>query len=282
MARVSLGLVVLLVALALGDVPASWRVKFDAGELLYAAVTPEAQLNATIGNGFVATSVGSDTVFMAGVYNGYNNTTPSHRARIVGYPSLTFTVAGETLAGYALDLTEAVFMHRTTLGQQSSVVQRSTYAHRVRRNLIVVEAALLEGTSPVSLISAVNLGAPSTDVSVPVRAVENDGIVVYSFQTLLSEDPWVPAINIIVDGAAQCSFTLSRTTATRAYRCLERGIPSLMFTSRAHCCGKKRSSTLQDASALSMSQAATASLCKRWFPPCITYFRLCARIGRTR
>lgn len=212
-------LVVVVVSLA-SAIPADWQGQYDDGTLLYSAGVPDnAQLNATIGNGFVATAVGSDTTYMAGVFNGYNNTTPSHRARLPGFAALTLSAPGAFVQGLALDLVRAV--HHTRVLVNGTVVQWSTYAHRVRREVVVVEVRAWGGAGAPAVVlqTHMNWGAPSEDVTAPAPVEGHPGCV--SATALLAEDPGnvaptrivvcgpplVPAtLTLVPDGAATARF----------------------------------------------------------------------------
>lgn len=60
-----------------------WISKWQEGSLLWTInePNPTSGKSATVGNGYVATAITSDSVFISGLFNGYNTSTPSHRAR---------------------------------------------------------------------------------------------------------------------------------------------------------------------------------------------------------
>ena len=103
----------------------------------------------SVANGYVGTVIYSDTIHVSGVFNGkaYPKKHPvypvylyqhTHRARIPSTASVGFSipgVSGDT--SYALDVHEAVF-YRWFKATNLSVEQR-IYAHRTRKNLLVVE-----------------------------------------------------------------------------------------------------------------------------------------------
>jgi hypothetical protein len=95
-----------------GSVPTEWRADADAASLLYIgddAAVPAAQMPA-IGNGYVATQIGSDAVYVSGVFNGHATDAPSHRARI---PSPVNIRAPGTSSHAALHLREATYYRRS-------------------------------------------------------------------------------------------------------------------------------------------------------------------------
>lgn len=71
-----LGLFLVSVA---SEIPADWAGRHQLGHLLYSPVPTTGTLNATVGNGYVATSVYSDTIYISGLFNGDSDVTPSHR-----------------------------------------------------------------------------------------------------------------------------------------------------------------------------------------------------------
>lgn len=67
------------------------------------ALPSDPRLNPSVGNGYLATTVFSDTVYVSGIYNGRSTKTPSHRARI---PSTSAIVLRTNLSSNA---TEKIF-----------------------------------------------------------------------------------------------------------------------------------------------------------------------------
>ena len=97
------------------------------------------RLMATIGNGFLATSVFSDSVFVAGVYNGRRRE-PSHRARVPSSVAIRMSLEDKSITTttiYSLDVQKGLFTHR--IEGSGLVVEELLYAHRKLQNLIVVE-----------------------------------------------------------------------------------------------------------------------------------------------
>lgn len=97
------------------------------------------RLMATIGNGFLATSVFSDSVFVSGVYNGRRRE-PSHRARVPSTASIRMSLVDKavtTSTTYSLDVQKGVFTHRVE--GCGFIVEELIYAHRKLPNLLVVE-----------------------------------------------------------------------------------------------------------------------------------------------
>ena len=170
------------------QVPTDWQKRYYEGTLLFSPTKVDGSIGATIGNGFLATTVNSDTLYISGVYNGYNNTTPSHRARIPGFSSIDFSARGEVVVGFALDLETATYHKRSLIG--SSFVESTTYAHRSRRNVFVYELCLVNSTYTTKIDLNVNEGSNSGDIS----AVDTYNITSFpktivgrKFSTLLAE-----------------------------------------------------------------------------------------------
>ena len=108
-----------LTAVALGaavvradGVPPEWTADASASHLLYVATDsglPASQMPA-IGNGYLATQIGGDAIFVAGVFNGLATEAPSHHARI---PSTVNFRAPGTPSHAALNLREATYYRRS-------------------------------------------------------------------------------------------------------------------------------------------------------------------------
>jgi hypothetical protein len=64
--------------------PTDWQAAINAGRMLCTADEPavDHKFMPAVGNGYLATQIGSDSIYVAGVYNGEAVSAPSHRARI--------------------------------------------------------------------------------------------------------------------------------------------------------------------------------------------------------
>ena len=103
----------------------------------------------SVANGYVGTVIYSDTVHVSGVFNGkaYPKKYPiypvylyqhTHRARIPSTASINFKISGISgNSSYALDVHEGVF-YKWFKAVNLTVEQR-IYAHRTRKNLLIVE-----------------------------------------------------------------------------------------------------------------------------------------------
>ena len=91
--------------------PPEWLASIAAGDSI--ATHDEAQpdfVAAAVGNGYLATQIGSDAVYVSGVFNGHATDAPSHRARI---PSPVNIRAPGTSSHAALHLREATYYRRS-------------------------------------------------------------------------------------------------------------------------------------------------------------------------
>jgi len=202
--------------------PADWLAAIARGDKLYAATdaTVPGSLMPEIGNGFVASQVGSDALWVAGVYNGYLTADPSHRARV----PTTLAVAAPGVPGpAALDVREATFYRRSfldpsppgtcTLASAVSCsnapgriwIEQRFYAHRAVPSLLVMEVAVLpppaasptpppppqqqQQAAPYAMLALVNApGAPSADIDFAIVPVApGAGFAIVNGSTKVSE-----------------------------------------------------------------------------------------------
>ncbi|RUS83055.1 hypothetical protein EGW08_009194 [Elysia chlorotica] len=117
-----------------------------------------------VGNGNLATVVGSDSLFLNGLYNGANLT--SHRARVpspAGYSIEAVSPTGLTRS-YSLDLGRGVYIESYE-GNGVTVTLR-TFAHRTLTTLLISELTLTRDdvNKKVAVNVTVNPGAASEDV----------------------------------------------------------------------------------------------------------------------
>jgi hypothetical protein len=165
----ALALVALAVTLLLGlcAIPPEWEEDRRNSNLLYAASDEQVkpQFMPAIGNGYLGTQIGSDAIYVSGVYNGVASETPSHRARI---PSTVAFRAPGNVEHTALNLREATYYRRSyilpykdagvgfapcnpwwsrttggscTSGHGKAWVEQRWYAHRLLRSVLVHEVS---------------------------------------------------------------------------------------------------------------------------------------------
>lgn len=129
----------------------------------------------SVANGYVGTVIYSDTVHVSGVFNGkaYPKKYPiypvylyqhAHRARIPSTASINFKINGiEGKSSYALDVGEGVF-YKWFKAVNLTVEQR-IYAHRTRKNLLVVEiTAKNDADREFSMSLVPNMGYVTKDI----------------------------------------------------------------------------------------------------------------------
>lgn len=112
MARILAGLATVLCAVAADGVPPEWTSDASVQSLLYVASDvglPSSQMPA-IGNGYLATQIGGDAIYVSGLFNGLATEAPSHHARI---PSTINFRAPGTASHAALNLREATYYRRS-------------------------------------------------------------------------------------------------------------------------------------------------------------------------
>lgn len=141
----------------------------------------------TIGNGYVASVLYSDTVYVSGLYNGkaypkfypiypINITQHTHRARLPSTCSLAFEVFGiQGDSSYALDIRKGIFYKwfDAVVGNETLTIEQRFYAHRQLRHLIVVEITIKNDLSQnVTLNVSNNFGEYSKDIGLKQYTVD--------------------------------------------------------------------------------------------------------------
>jgi hypothetical protein len=173
-------------------VPTDWGMRMKQGslyfyptEIEYTDINTVYGNGAPLGNGFVGTKADAPSVFIGGVYSvmyevGLEPTPPtwpagtdptwraneSARAHIpatVSSIGVAGNASGFAFAGAALDAERAVYMTRHTACGGKTVVERSSYAHRVHRGLLVTELKIS--------------GACSTELTIPLRSFADDPVI---------------------------------------------------------------------------------------------------------
>lgn len=125
-----------------------------------------------IGNGFLATNVFSDAIYVDGVFNGYRE--DSHRARIPSTAAIRVTsdVISEV---YLLDMWNGVFIHKANLS--NCEVEAQYFAHRLFPNLLVVLIKLKKTSSSHTCLNVqlhLNTGKPSQDFKLQEKTVKDN------------------------------------------------------------------------------------------------------------
>jgi len=205
-------LLLVLFVLTHAAVPPDWQAKVNSGQMLYSA--NDLQVNPTIqtsvGNGFVSTVIGADAMYVAGVFNGFSDQAPSHRA---AFPATLSVAAETTVIGSALALDTATFYRRSQLteiqppktlcapskenvndtlpdacaragchyqpdteecveGFILAQIEQRWYAHRTRYNLLIMEMTITNlATGNVSINFDYSSAFPSPDLNITVYPI---------------------------------------------------------------------------------------------------------------
>ena len=193
-----------------GPPPADWAASVSSGDMLFwGGALPDAGHFPSVGNGYVAKEVGPwhsvgamndfGYFYLAGVFNGVGNTTPSHRAAIPDAADVRLRTGNPI--GAALDLRGGAFLNRTLVRESACdgvQIQQRTYAHRAERSLFVVElrASKIEGGVWPAAGCALTLdwvvGTTSPDFNISLPQPAQTGPVVMSLVTIEAETPDAP------------------------------------------------------------------------------------------
>lgn len=160
------------------------------------ALSWDPRLNPSVGNGYLATTVYSDTVYVSGIFNGRGTETPSHRARI---PSTSAIVIRTNLSSnateeiFSLNVEQGLFYHRLIV--ENFTVEQRIYAHRVHQHLLVTEVSLNNSMrDPVNLFLTNVFGPPSADIEFqreefPCKSPNDPKINTMSGYIRITEEP---------------------------------------------------------------------------------------------
>jgi hypothetical protein len=150
--------------------PNEWKSLIASGDLLYSSSPPPAAISdrerawPPISNGFVGVVAECDKLFVRGVFNGKLWSPQmktfehlSHGAVIA--PLHLFSLENAEPIAWAFDLRNATYITRLRIG--TSTIERSFFAHRTNRNLLVETISLIDGPSAmIKPIFAVNQTFP--------------------------------------------------------------------------------------------------------------------------
>jgi trehalose/maltose hydrolase-like predicted phosphorylase len=168
MARFLCTLLAVLASIAVATVsavPPEWADAVAHADMLYSnaeSSVPPTWLP-SLGNGFLATVVGSDALYAANVFNGDAvGANPSHRARIAS--PINFVIQGAAkVTDAALDLRHGAYLRRYAV--TGGNFEQMVYFHRSYYHTVVVRYSLLSSNS-LKICLKNNPGAASADVSV--------------------------------------------------------------------------------------------------------------------
>ena len=183
------------------------------------------RLNPSVGNGYLATTVYSDTVYVSGIFNGRGTKTPSHRARI---PSTASIVVRSNLTSnateelFSLNVDQGVFYHR--LAVENFTLEQRMYAHRVHQHLLVTEIALQNKMcDTVSLFLTNVFGNQSGDidfqrVDLPRKYQNDPKINAMSGYIRITEEPDSPREGVaVVWGDIPPRLLIKRSSQTQTF-----------------------------------------------------------------
>jgi protein-glucosylgalactosylhydroxylysine glucosidase len=104
--------------------------------MLATVTEPYPELAPFVGNGYGATQLHSQTLYISGLYNGLGTSAPSHRARL---PSpLNTGIANQKPVASAMDFERGVFYTRGVLtADGQTAVEQRWYASQARRSVLV-------------------------------------------------------------------------------------------------------------------------------------------------
>lgn len=150
--------VVVEVAAVPATLPAEWCQDYMQADLLFTG-DEDVKYPPDVGNGFVATVVGAEFVYAAGVFNGpaVSEDKPTHRAEIPAPLRLTIDAP---VVGAGLHLRNGAYLRRHDVGP-GVVVEMRFYAHRARRSLLVVDLTTTS-VEPVE-VSVTGFGGEAPD-----------------------------------------------------------------------------------------------------------------------
>ncbi|XP_069117851.1 protein-glucosylgalactosylhydroxylysine glucosidase-like [Argopecten irradians] len=181
--------------------------------VLSSLTLPDASSMPSIGNGYLATVVHSDTMYVDGVYNGKNIT--SHRARLRSTASISITHFSFNIDNrkYSLDTGRGMYIEEYS--QRYVSVELKMYAHQWLNNLLVTEIYVTnDGAAPVHLNLSQTLGPLSKDVH--VNTIHENGVRIDFEQAKETEaDGDIPAYFLSISSPVPDSITVGPLEASR-------------------------------------------------------------------
>lgn len=214
--------------------PKDWEPLVANAQLLYApgSAEPPSHLQTYVGNGYLATQIDSNDLFVAGLFNGpaLAKDNPSHRARIPSPVHFSVTNGQVKDAGLALNM--GTFLRRTQIGQGNKyvaipififsidLVEQRWYAHRAYKNVLVYELVQIQGANPVAVCVKQDKGPSSSDIS--VKQVPAPLVTAFTGQTVQPEVENMPLNQLTIvtsavgstnqsSGVGSFCTTISRT-----------------------------------------------------------------------
>jgi trehalose/maltose hydrolase-like predicted phosphorylase len=133
-------------------IPADWADAVDSADMLFhpgnwSDVSPT--LRPAIANGYLATVVTSETMFIGGVFNGHLSTTPSHRAVFPSPVKLELELVTKDctleVVGTAVDMKHGEILERWDVSKKSTTIatiEIRYFAHQVYRSVLAAQVSM--------------------------------------------------------------------------------------------------------------------------------------------
>ena len=131
------------------DPPNEWKNGILNAEVLYdASVNDTNTIQAIcyepeIGNGYLATNVNWDAMYISGLFNGKCGSV--HKARIPS--TMLVTLSNATLIANGLNLRNAVFEKRWKLNDKNTIISQRFMAHRKYRHILFMELEIVNSST---------------------------------------------------------------------------------------------------------------------------------------
>ncbi|KAL0484176.1 acid trehalase-like protein [Acrasis kona] len=147
-------------------VPEEWKSKIDNADMLFSEKEPDSAIHTYVGNGYLATKISSDTIYISGVYNGPATSTdnPSHRARIPSY--INWVVKDCETIATALDVKSAEYIRRCEVKGKDLVIEQRWYANRRHRSLLTHVVQVIKNDHNIDYCLSLNSGPESNDFDI--------------------------------------------------------------------------------------------------------------------
>ena len=153
-----------LYVLAGAPPPPEWAAGVAAGTTLYGAPEPPECYMPEVGNGYLATVVSWGSLHVGGLFNGACGSTT--KARLPSPVALSLGGGGgaAVIAG-GLDTAAGAYTRRWALADGSTLVDVRTWAHRVRKHVLVVDVTLVGGGATSVTLNLTSLWDPAVQAT---------------------------------------------------------------------------------------------------------------------
>eukprot|EP00943_MAST-04B_sp_MAST-4B-sp1_P003954 g3954.t1 len=138
-------------------IPAEWADAVGSADMLFHPAgwsDVPMTLRPAIANGYLATVVTSDTMFVGGVFNGHLSTTPSHRAVFPSPVNLKLELVSKdytmVVVGTAVDMKHGEILERWIISKKSrtiATVEIKYFAHQVYRSVLAAQVSMWRSSS---------------------------------------------------------------------------------------------------------------------------------------